>query len=210
MRLAILVAVALLVAHTAIYAAEDGLGAAFAAAMSRGGHDGWWLPASVAVVSSGALVACLTALRMGRLELRARRLSRASRRPGPSFAREVVSIARRLVPLVLVLFALQENLEVLIAHGRVLGIDAVVGPTHPLAIPVLVAIALALSAAGALVRWRIAILRRRLATGRRPARRGIAAPSPAPRWRTVGGLDPHRWMLGRPDAGRAPPRVLPI
>jgi hypothetical protein len=209
-RLAILVAVALLVAHTAIYAAEDGLGTAFSAAMSAGGHDGWWLPASAAILSSGALLACLAMIRLGRLEVRARRLSSGGGRPDPGFAREVVAIARRLVPLVLILFALQENLEALIGRGRVLGIDAIVGPTHPLAIPVLVVVALVLSAAGALVRWRIATLRRRLVTGRRLARRGTAVLPPAPRWRSVGGLDPQRWMLGRLDAGRAPPDVLPV
>jgi hypothetical protein len=210
-RLVLLVAVALLVAHTAIYAAEDGLGSAFASAMSAGGHDGWWVPASTVVMIGGALFGLLAGVGLVRMELRARRVRHGrARGTEASFGNEVIAIARRLVPTVLVLFALQENLEALVAHGRVLGIEALLGPTHPLAVPILVVVALALSGAGALVRWRIATLRHRIAYGwRRPARRAHSD-AITPRWRTVGDLAPRRWMVDRLDAGRAPPIVLPV
>jgi hypothetical protein len=210
-RLAVLVAVALLVAHTAIYAAEDGLGSAFANAMSAGGHDGWWVPTSAVVLVGAALLALAAAIRLVRMEVRARRVRPArARRAEASFRSEVSAIARRLVPTVLVLFALQENLEGLIAHGRVLGIEALVGPTHPLAVPILLLVALGLSASGALVRWRIATLTNRIAHDRRRTVRGVHGDPVAPRWRTVGDLAPRRWMLDRLDAGRAPPLVLPV
>jgi hypothetical protein len=207
-RLAVLVAVALLVAHTAIYAAEDGLGAAFAAALSRDGHDGWWLPVAVAIGTAGTLAAAVAAARLVGLELRARH-GRRGRRGVPGIRSETGSIARRLIPIVLTLFGLQENLEQLAAHGRVLGVDAVIGPAHPLAVPVLVVVCLALSSLGALVRWRVATLRRRIANGspRRPERR-IASRRIDPAWRTVGALAPRGWMLDRLDAGRSPPIVL--
>lgn len=207
-RLAILIAVALLVAHTAIYAAEDGLGAAFVGAMSAGGHDGWWIPAGVLVIVSALVVAATGARRLLRLESRARHLE--SRRAGDaSFRGEVGAIARRLVPLVLALFALQENLEGIVAHGRVIGIEALIGPVHPLAIPVLVGVALALSMAGAVVRWRIATLRHRIAVGRRRFARRGRADGVASR-RTISEDSARRWTLGRLDAGRSPPIVVAV
>src|SRR5690349_12193372 len=207
-RLAILAAVALLVAHTAIYAAEDGLGAAFSAALSRDGHDGWWLPLAVVIASVGGIAAALVIGRLVGLELRARH-GRSRRRGAPTIRSEAIAIGRRLVPLVLILFTVQENLEQLVAHGRVLGVEAVVGPTHPMAVPVLVLVCVALSVAGALVRWRIATLRRRLANGLpHRAERRIGSRRIDPAWRTVGALAPRGWMLDRLDAGRSPPLLL--
>ncbi|HET7471536.1 MAG TPA: hypothetical protein VFJ71_00285, partial [Candidatus Limnocylindrales bacterium] len=207
-RLAILIAVALLVAHTAIYAAEDGLGAAYAAAIARDGHGDWWLALSVVVLALGLALGGWTVGRVLGLEIRARR-ARPRRREEPPFAPEAVGIARRLVPLVLVLFGIQENIEQLVAHGRVLGVEAVVGPAHPLAIPVLALVALILSIAGAAVRWRIATLERRVANGRSPVRRRIGSDTIGSAWRTVGALAPWRWMSDRLDAGRSPPSFLP-
>jgi hypothetical protein len=179
-----------------------------AAALSRDGHDGWWLPVAIVIGLVGAVAAVVIGGRLGRLELRARH-GRKRRAGVPSIRSEAVAIARRLVPIVLTLFALQENLEQLVARGRVLGVEAVIGPTHPLAVPVLVVVCLALSVAGALVRWRIATLRRRLANGtlRRPELR-IGSRRIDRVWRTVGALAPRGWMLDRLDAGRSPPLVL--
>jgi hypothetical protein len=203
-RLAILVAVALLVAHTAIYAAEDGLGAAYAAAMARDGHGDWWLAVALVVAAGGLALAAWAVARVVGLELRAHG-ARRRRRGEPRFGIEVVAIARRLVPVVLLAFAIQENIEQLAAHGRVLGIEAVVGPAHPLAVPVLTLVALLLAVAGATVRWRIATLRRRIANGPAPAPRRIRADAITSAWRMVGALAPRRWMLDRLDAGRSPP-----
>ncbi len=207
-RLATLVAVALLLAHTAIYAAEDGLGAAYAAAMSRDGHGTWWVVVAMVIGLLGLAAGALSAARLARLEIRA--IGRRRRRTGdPHLGHEAIAIARRLVPIVLVLFAIQENLEQLAAHGRFLGVEAIVGPAHPLAVPVLVAVCLALSAAGALVRWRIATLRRRIANGpARGADRRIRPLRIDPRWRTIGSLAPLGRMLVRLDAGRSPPSLL--
>jgi hypothetical protein len=206
-RFGVLVAVALLVAHTAIYAAEDGLGGAFAAAMTAGGHDGWWLPALALTLGAGGFLGGLVLVRLGRLELRARGSRPRRRRGTTSFRSETATIARRLIPAVLALFTLQENLEVLAARGRPLGIDALIGG-HPLAVPVLVLVCLGLSLAGALVRLRIATLRRRIGNGPAPARQRPGSARIGAPWRTVGALAPRRWMLDRLDAGRSPPVLL--
>ena len=212
LRLASLVAVALLVAHTVIYAAEDGLGGAFAEAMDRAGHGSWWLPLSGAVLVAGSVTGLAWVWRLARLEGLARRGSRSPSRQRrgepPGYRAEVVAIARRLLPLVVALFLVQENVEALTAHGRLLGFDAVLA-AHPLALPVLLLVGLALAAVGALVRWRIAVLRRRIADGVGPRRPRSAASAAAANWATVGALAPRRWMLDRLDAGRSPPPALP-
>ena len=213
-RLAVLVAAALLVSHTAIYAIQDGLGAAFGAAMTLGGHDGWWLPAALAILGGGVLVAGSTIARLLRLEVRARRATavhglRRHQERDPGLGPEALTIGRRLIPLVLAAFTIQENVEQLIAHGRLLGIDALVGPDHPLALPVLVVVSVGLSCLGAVVRWRSAILRDRVADASVALRPRGSADRIGAAWRTVGALAPLRWMLDRPDAGRSPPILRP-
>jgi hypothetical protein len=209
LRLVSLVAAALLLAHTAIYAAEDGLGGAFATAMTSNGHGDWWLPLILVVFGAGATTIGLVLWRLARLEGRAHGMTwRRRRRGDPSYLVEVGGISRRLVPLVLGLFLVQENLESLAAHGRLLGIDAIVG-SHPLAIPVVALVGLALAFVGALVRWRTAVLRRRLANGTAPERRRLGRSGLAGRWHVIGALAPRAWMLDRLDAGRSPPALLP-
>jgi hypothetical protein len=215
-RLAVLAVVAVLVAHTAIYAAEDGVGSGFASAMSRDGHGDWWVLASVMILAAGALVAARTLGHLIRLELlvRAAFLRRlphpgAGRAAAPdAYPSEVAAIARRLLPLVVGLFALQENVEQVVAHGRFVGFEALVGPAHPLAVPILVVVGVALSLVGGLVRWRISTLERRLRDGRPPVHRAAAAERIGGRWRTIGALAPMAWMLDRLDAGRSPPVLL--
>jgi hypothetical protein len=207
LRLAILVAVALLVGHTAVYALEDGLGSSFAAAMARDGHGAWWFAVVALVAISAGAAASRAVAHLARLESRARG-TRRSRADG-SFRREATGIARTLLPLVIALFTVQENLEGLVAHGRLVGLDAVIGADRPFAIPILAAVALALSLAGAVVRWRIATLRRRIAHGTATPRRSVATrPLPAG-WTTSGALTLRRWMLDRLEAGRSPPLLLP-
>ena len=221
-RLATLALVALLSAHTAIYAAHFGLGNAFATAMSASGHDGWWLPAVGVVVVAGVFLLALTVGSLARLEwaVRSQRFDsptpRVPRRHVPvgrrdsrrDYAASVLELWRVLLPLVIALFAIQENVELLIGGGRVAGLEVLISAELPLTLPVLAAVTLAVAALGALVRWRIAGLVARLA--RTTDRRRTVADAAAPRWRAIGALAPRRWMTDRLDAGRAPPELLRI
>jgi len=187
--------------------------------MIRDGHGDWWVPASLVVFAGGLLIATRVLGGLTRLELLVRRdaatqtaamvrLGGPGRAAANGYRVEVAGIARRLIPLVIGLFAIQENVEQLVAHGRFLGFEALLGPAHPLALPILVLVALALSMVGGLVRWRIASLRRRLADKRDQIHPSVAAKLIAGRWRTIGALAPMAWMLDRLDAGRSPPILL--
>jgi hypothetical protein len=208
-RLGVLAVVALLSAHTAIYVAQYGTGDRFAQAMANNGHDGWWIPASLVVLGLGFLLLILTLGGVAHLEIRAR-ASRIGGGAGQApFAPEIRSIWRRLLPLVTILFLAQENLEYLVAHGRLLGLDPLISDSG-MALPMLALISLGLSVLGALVRWRVAVLRARIASTNHQARRPVLSQVVAGRWRMVGALAPREWMTDRLDAGRAPPRLLRV
>ncbi len=214
LRLAVLAAVALQSAHTAIFAAQYGLGDRFAAAMAGSGHEGWWGPASAIVLAAGLGLLLRAFGVLTRLE-RAARGGPRSEFPAdgwaePRFGPEVLAIWRRLLPLVLLLFAAQENIEHLLSHGQLLGIDALIGPGYTVAVPVLAIVTLAASAAGALVRWRVAVLRARVRTTTGLTSRNLADAAAAATWQIVGELAPRLWMSDRLDAGRAPPNLLRI
>jgi hypothetical protein len=212
LRLGVLALVALLSAHTAIYAGQYRLGDSYADAMSTSGHDGWWIPASVIVLGAGFVVllhvlGILTGLAAVAHGARAPR-PRSDEAARSRFAPEVIALWRRLLPLVAVLFTVQENVEHLASHGHLLGLDALFGAEYPLALPILGLVTLALSGLGALVRWRIATLRALVANATRSRRSRPVDDVAARRWRLVGELAPRRWMAVRLDAGRAPPVPL--
>lgn len=201
--------VALLSAHTAIYVAQFGTGDRFARAMAAGGHDGWWVPASLVVLGVGFLLLIQTLGGLAHLEDRARASGRDGAAGIVPVAPEIRSIWGRLFPLVTILFLAQENLESLVAHGRLLGLDPLISDSG-IAVPMLALLTLGLSVLGALVRWRVAVLRARIAAPNDRARRPVLARVVAGRWRTVGALAPRQWMTDRLDAGRAPPRLLRV
>ena len=114
-------------------------------------------------------------------------------------------------PATLVLFGVQENIEYLAAHGDVIGIEALVGPYAPLAIPVLALVTLALAAIGGLVRWRIAVLEARIARSLSRARYLLDHLAPPPEWRTIhaaapASLDASPSRCG-PSPAPDPPRL---
>jgi hypothetical protein len=207
-RTVILAVVALLVAHDVIFLAEYGDGPAFARAMSEGGHDGYWLPFTVGAILAGGVLLLRSLTTVSRLRAQASQVGWLEELPAPSYSSELFGIWRVLFPLVAVLFALQENLEHLAVGGQFLGLEALVGPDNPLAVPVIAHVTLALAALGALLRWRIAVLRRRL-TAARATHPPVTDERPCPEWGSVHTFAPHRWMTGRLDAGRAPPRFVP-
>ncbi len=208
-RLTLLLIVAVFLGHDAVYLAQYGLGSTLVQVMTERGHDAYWPTLiSLALLSGTLLVAgaLATVVRLRRrlVGLPERRASTAS-----AYLPEVLRLWRVLLPATILLFALQENVEYLFTHGDVLGIEAIVGPNAPLAIPVLALVTLALAALGGLVRWRIAVLQARIARAITRIVERIAAAEPAHEWARIHDAAPHRWMRSRPDAGRAPPRILP-
>ena len=211
LRLGVLTVVALLMAHTAIFAAQYGTGDEFARAMSASGHDVWWAPASLAVLAIGFILVVQTAGGLAHLEMRARRTTPAGslrHADQPPIWSTIGSIWRRLLPLVTVLFLIQENIEHLLSQGHLLGLEALGGPEDPLALPILALVTLVLAVLGALVRWRVSVLRARTTAIADATRRPIVADAAHRRWRTIGALAPWTWMSDRLDAGRAPPELL--
>jgi hypothetical protein len=104
LRLIVLVAFALLVAHDAIFVAEFGIGDRFAEAMAQGGHDGYWLPYTllIGVAAIGVFVASIAVLSGTR-----RQAIELADTPGPSYLAELVATWRWLLPIVVFAFALQ-------------------------------------------------------------------------------------------------------
>jgi hypothetical protein len=207
LRLGVLALVALLSAHTAIYVAQFGIGDRFAQAMASGGHDGWWIPASVAILGVGVVLLVQTLGGVAHLEVRARGFGRGGSAGRGRFTSEIRSIWGGLLPLVTILFLAQENLEAVAAHGRVIGLEPLTAGSA-VALPTLALISLALSLLGALLRWRVAVLRARVASPIHRPRRAVQSPVLAGRWQMLGALAPRQWMTDRLDAGRAPPALL--
>ena len=216
LRFGLLALACLGLAHDAVFAAEHGLGAGFAQAMSAGGHDGYWPIFSVVVVISFTLLGLSTAVRIGRLAGAGRPLSGRGAptglalrgRPARSYLQDLRALWLPLLALTASGFTIQENIEHLAGHRHLIGLGALAGPEYPLALPAIALVTLVAAALGALVRWRIAVLEARVAGRLHVARpRGHAARRPAERWLDVASILAHARFLTRLDAGRAPPRL---
>lgn len=189
----------LLISHDAIFLVQHGPGQSVVAALRQGGHAYWGLASAVLLVG-GALAAAGWIWRLRALRSRAPR-GRATPGPAEGWVRRAAAAWIRLFVLVVMAFAVQENVEHLAGHGHGIGLGAVVGPEYPLALPVL-AVATALGAVViALVRRHEAELLQRL-TGA-PAWTDDAPPTnPRPPYRTVGF---HSTPMSAHGALRAPP-----
>jgi hypothetical protein len=208
LRNGILVLFALFVAHDAVYVARNGVGLGYRQAMAEGGHDAYWLPASLTVSIAAVLIFLVVLARAHRLQQNGRTLTGPAL-PRPSYAGELASTWLRLFPVVSALFAVQENIEHLAVDGQWIGAAPLVGPGSSAVLPVLAVTTFALAAVGSLLRWRICVLEARIAAA------AVSAPyprpssiAPAPAWASVAASVAHRWILARRDAGRAPPAVL--
>ena len=88
-RLGVFLAVVAALGHDAVFAARYGLGRELAAALRRGGHDGWWGPLALAVVAFAGLVVAVQVLRVSGLSRRtAPRRRRRRPPPSPPYLRE--------------------------------------------------------------------------------------------------------------------------
>jgi hypothetical protein len=195
---------ALLVSHDAVYLVQVGPGERLAATLRTASHD-YWGAASLGLIAGALLAGAAALVRLALLRREAAALG-ATRRPHPGRRGRLLAIWVRLAAIVVVGFAIQENVEHYIAHGHLIGPGALVGPEYPLAIPVLGIVSLLAALGAALLvtseRALVAAIRVAMAAARRPERRMSRPPQRLP------GLSGS--VLARYRAGRAPPSVLPV
>ncbi len=205
--------VGLVVAHDAVFIAE--YGPVSGQALAATGH-GYWV--TFAVLASLLAGIPIVATLVGLARLRSRiALVRGGRSPGrrereqpgscPTFLDEFLGLAPRLFLVITTGFVVQENLEHLAAGHGFHGLDVLVWPHHPLALPVLFGVSLLLAITAAWLRWRGVVLERRLAAARAGATRFVRAGATraARRWGDVAASVAHGWLIARRLAGRAPP-----
>jgi hypothetical protein len=196
-----LAGLALFVAHDAVFLAQIGPGQRLVAELRTAGH-GYWASASLLLIAVSVVAGVSTWLRVQHLRRRASSVGAAPAR-GRSFVRRFATAWWRLVALVAIAFAVQENVEHLIAHGHAPVLGVLVGPEYPLALPV---IGLVTAVAAMLV-----------ALVARTQEELVAAIEAALRWRTraprLHARPPQRLpsttgsVLARRGAGRAPPAL---
>ena len=207
LRLIAIIPVTAVLGHDAAYAVRHGIGDQFAIAMTAGNHDGYWSTLTLAVAVLGGLVLAIELARVVRLGLRVRRAGRPHPRTAPvsSYLRE----CRRLWPILFVasatIFVIQEELEHLGMGVSGHGFGVLFGPEHPFALPVFAAVAAVVAAIGGLIRWRVRLLEARVVKVLRAKPPRPLPVAPAPSWPvSVVGLATGS-VIGRHDAGRAPP-----
>ncbi|HEY7941550.1 MAG TPA: hypothetical protein VID25_06355 [Candidatus Limnocylindrales bacterium] len=198
----------LLVGHQAVYVAQYGEGAALGQAMTASGHDGYWSAFTTVALSGLLLLLLRSAWRL--VELRRDATGPALQAPEhgrPSaYGRELLRLWPPLFGTVAVAYLVQENIEHLVAQGHLAGFSPLVGLQAPLALPILGLVTLAFAIAGALVRWRTALLEARARAAREPTRRfARRADRRSTSWALVGAIRATFWSLARQGPVRAPP-----
>jgi len=199
-----LAGLALLVSHDAVFLVQIGPGERLTTALRTVGH-GYWGAASIVLVAGATLAAALAVVRLARLRHRAALLGAKRRAPATRLA-GLVAIWGRLAAVVVIGFAIQENVEHFIAHGHAIGIGALIGPEYPLAMPVLAVVSFLAALAAALLvaseRALVTAIAATLAHCPRPERVAMR-----PAGRVARAIDS---VLARFLAGRAPPSMLHI
>ena len=199
----VLAAVALLVSHDAVFAAQIGVGDGLVRALRGAGHE-YWGAASAILAAAGMLAAAGAAIRIRMLRRRAAEL-RAERLPPRGYLRRTGGMWLRLFALVAVGFLLQENAEHFGSHGHLIGTGALLGPEYPLALPVIALITgLGALLAAILAGTEHSLLATIAAALDRQAPRALRVLARPPQHLP----SPVRSVLGRAGAGRAPPRAL--
>ena len=203
-RAAVTALASLVLAHSLIFIA--GYGSRFGAAMQQSGHDhGWALAAATSIGLAGSTLG----IALGRL-IHLRRTARRARavtlptEPGlGAFATRWLAWWIALAAITVVLFVLQENLELAGVGTRSPGFGVLTSAAYPNAIAIIVAVALGISLVAALLGWRASVLTARIEAAR--LRTGTSA---APAVRLHEPIDRRQAsLLGRRLAGRAPPLV---
>ena len=210
-RFAAMVVFGVLVAHDVVYTAQEAMGSTNAA-VAEVTHRYWPSFVALAMLATAVLVSW-AATGLIRLRLALQRLPApppAATRTERTYLAELAHLWPRLLLGVGLVFLIQENAEHLASGRHIPGLWVLSGPEYPLVIPVLTAVTGLLAAAGAWFRQRIAVMVWRLRAARIAfALRAHRRASPSQRYRLVGALLAHRWILLRPDIGRAPPATAP-
>jgi hypothetical protein len=203
-RLVVLVLFALFTAHDAIYVSEYGFGTRYALGMSSTGHDGYYAPASLVVGVAAAILTLVAIVRLTRLTRPTDPAAAGTgTETGPGYLSELRAVWSRLFPTVVLLYAIQENLESIAAGHVAPGADVLFGANSGFVLPILGITTFVLALVGAAIRWRTRVLLRRSVA--RPSFNRPRA-SRVPRgWSNLCASLPHLWTLDRRDAGRAPP-----
>jgi len=196
-----LAGLALFVAHDAVFLAQVGPGKALVAELRTAGHE-YWGSASFLLLLIALVTGAATRLRMRNLQRQASSLGAAPASSRP-FARRFASTWWRLAVLVAVAFAVQENVEHLIAHGHAPIAGALLGPEYPLALPVIGFVSAIAAALSALVaRTQEALVVAIQAALQRPIRAPRLGVRPPTRLSS-----PIGSVLARRGAGRGPPAL---
>jgi hypothetical protein len=200
---AALVGLSTLAAHQVSYLATSRSAEAYAATMSATGHDSVWLPLVATVLVALTLVTFVTSRRLLDLSARA---GRGGRRhvdvPLRDFAGMVGSLWPRFAAATTVAYAIQENVERVLAGRTPPGLDALIAHGS-IPIFVIVLSSLVVAAVTALVRWRARILVARIRSGSAFTRH---APVGRPRPDTT---RPRARAWRAATASRAPPVAAP-
>jgi hypothetical protein len=131
-----LAGVALLVSHDAVFLVQLGPGEELTRALRAAGHDYWgW--ASLALLGIGVAAGSAALLRLRSLRKRVERLRAAPAASRTALAGRFAATWVRMLGVVVIGFALQENVEHVISHGHAIGLGALLGPEYPLALPVI-------------------------------------------------------------------------
>jgi hypothetical protein len=197
-----LAGMALLVSHDAVFLVQMGPGERLTAALRTVGHD-YWGAASIVLVGVATLAGAITLARLAMLRRRAAELS-AIPQARPARLARLLPVWGHLAAVVVIGFAIQENVEHFVAHGHLIGPGALVGPEYPLALPVLAIVSFVAALGAALFvateQALVAAIGDALAAHRRPERATVRAPQRV--------APPVGSVLARFLAGRAPPPML--
>jgi hypothetical protein len=210
LRFLVLVPISLLAGHEAVFRVQYAPDAV-AAAMRAGGHDAYWQAFSVVIVALTAGLLLRECARIVRLRTRG---GDGAGRPAQDlgvrpWTHEFRALWPPLFAATVLAFGVLENMEHLAAGLQPHGIGSLIGPEHPLAVPVLAVASAAVAALGALVRWRVRVLEARVRAGLAATPRIRIRPiAPARDWPAAGSLRSLAWFLVRLRAGRAPPSPL--
>jgi hypothetical protein len=195
----------LVLAHNLIFIA--GYGSRFGAVMEHTGHDHGW---TVAALTSIGLATSLLLVALRRLH----QLRRAARMAGVetlpdepglrAFAGRWLGWWLALTLVTVLLFVLQENLELASVGSALPGLGILASAAYPNTIVILLLVALGISLLAALLGWRTAVLIARIRAASSEVRPGSAL--------KLGRNEPidrrRGSILGRRLAGRAPPLTL--
>ena len=128
--------VALLISHDAVFLAQVGPGHELARALRGAGHEYWGI-ASLVLATVGIAAFAATLVRLRSLRRSVGTLSGIAAARSRPYATRWLATWARLLAMVAIGFAVQENIEHLIEHSHAPGLGSLIGPEYPLALPVI-------------------------------------------------------------------------